>query len=222
MSSAQQMMLAQGKAKAQITFQSAGAFSTAVAAGQLVVAAASGITFHDLLLCHVAVRHASAASITTPSGWTLLDSRTVGATTRLSAIYGKIAIGTEGAQTFVETDDTYAYGRMYRFSRGNTFESATGLIATSSAAAISCADVTSTQTLSLAVNCMFAEVNTTLADALLESGGDYTQPVAAASGAPYVFGIQTSLIGAGSITGGTATLGVAGSNRFTHGVVLNP
>lgn len=203
----------------QVSYQAAGAGSTGA------IGYPTGIAAGHVLVLHQMVGDSGGApSITTPSGWTLMASTTSGLIR--SSTYRKIADGTEsGSITLSITgDDLGRAGRMYRMSAGIGHESASSAADAASGTAMDAVDVTSTQDLSLACQCMGASgTSTTIGNITGESGGDYTEAVAEYASGAYILSFQVATLAtAGSITGGSATLGASRSNRIRHGFVINP
>lgn len=209
-----------GRVLRQVTFISAGAGSTGA------VAYPSSIAVGDVIILHqVAGDTGGAPTINTPSGFTAVTSTT--ASLYSSRVFRKIADGTEtGSVTASITgDDVGRAGRMYRFSQGAGTESASSAAAATSATAMDAVNVTSTVDLALACQCFAATVNSTIGAISGESGGDYTEAVAeyaVTSGTGFCLSLQiATLAAAGSITGGSATLGASASARMRHGFVIH-
>lgn len=227
MSGIQQMLLAGGRPKIQMAYQAAGAGNVAAGgSGAIDLAFPTGITYGDILVAHVVAEDATTAGITTPSGWTIANTQTNGSTF-VSRLFWKIASGLEsGVESFTVANSVGAWGRMYRLNRGSAIESAGGQLNTGSSTTMPCTDVTSTRLLAVALQAFYAKINTTIGNVTGESGGDYTEAVAeyATGGATSgILSLQVAtLAAAGSITGGSATLGSAGTNRATHACVFYP
>jgi hypothetical protein len=95
--------------------------SGAATAGSIVITVPSGVQIHDSLIAAIAV-DGSASTITPPAGWTLLrnsNNATVGAR---SAVYWRLADGTEPATYTWNLDSSrFVSGAMLSYSGANVF-----------------------------------------------------------------------------------------------------
>lgn len=216
-----------GDGVVQVTFGDAGTGAGNDASSPIPVPYPSGISAGDFLLLHVVASNAIAApTITTPSGgWALIDSRSDTGLHKRSSIFWKTADGSETGSLDVSFGgSTNAIGRMYRFSHGSGVEAASGAFdTTGSNAFANVVSVTTTVAKALAVQCIWALQNTTVAAITGESGGDYTEAVAEFNDATLgVLSLQTAeMASAGLISGGTAALGV-NSIDVVHGFAILP
>lgn len=216
------------RAPKQAAFAAAGTGAQEVPlSGTLGVAYPTGIVFGSFLLLHVFLSHSAAPTITTPTGWTLIDSQADGANFR-SSVYWRRADGTESGSLAVTVSggDTFAGGRMYRMTGGNGVEAAGGARTAGAGTAMDAVNVTTLGPARLAVQ-MFATAvsSTTLGDISGESNADYTEAIAefhSATGG-FMLQLQTATIAsAAAITGGSATLGTNGTQRTRHGFAITP
>lgn len=164
-------------------------------------------------------------SVTTPSGWTLIKNQTGATPGAMHASY-KIATGSESGNldVTVSAADAFAAGRIYRFSGGLSFEAAGSAITTASATAMTCVDLTTLGAQRLAVQLFGATVNTTIGNISGETNADYTEAVAEyADTGPVTLSCQIATIAAAiAISGGSATLGAAGTDRVRIGFAITP
>lgn len=216
----------------QPTFAAAGAGTTSLSGteGQIDVAYPTGIASGTPLFAHIRSNNSTSdGNIATPSGWTSVNQQSlVGAGLR-SAVFWKIASGSEsGTETFIEnaTTPTGMVGRMYRFSNGVSIEGASGAATAASATNLDAVALTTLGNLRLALQFFAASVNNTIGNITGETNADYTEAIAEyATSTPFacVLSLQVAAIPtAVAITGGSATLGASGSNRFRHTCALVP
>lgn len=211
--------------KVQVTFGAAGT-GDAVAGGMGTISPTypTGITSGMILLLQIGAVDTTAPSITTPSGWTALTDS--GVATGRQRAYWKVADGTEtGTLAVTITQDSGAIARIYRMSAGSGIEAAGSARTAASGTGMSAVNVTTTGTLECAVQMLFAAVNTTIGDIAGESGADYTEAVAefASATSGSILSLQTATAAApATITGGSATLGAAGTERIRIGFAILP
>lgn len=215
-------VLVSNGAGAAPTFVAAGAGGyEAPVAGTLQVPYPASIIAGQFLVLHVVSQDAS-ASITTPSGWTLItdSAALVGGT--LSAVYWKKAAGTESGNLDVTlTGGTRCGGRIYQFSRGSGVEAAGTIAETASDSDITIQNVTTLGNRRLACQCLWVQNNTTMADITGESGANYAEAVAEYSNTGLTLGLQTAVVNTPTaITGGTCVIGTATSNKIAHGFAI--
>lgn len=178
----------------------------------------------DILILHCTCRAGtSAAWDGPPSGWGTIDDNLGSARHRMS-LYWKRADGSEDGSTVTVTGaytgtNQGAYARIYSFSGvKNSGSSASdicesGSNTSGSSSSVSFIDVTTTGADRLA--CVFTGANddATIAAFTGESGGDLTEPVAeytSVTGGDGMLSLQTAdMASSGTLTGGTATLGVS-------------
>jgi len=190
--------------------------------GTLQVPYPASIIAGQFLLLHVVAQDAS-PTISTPSGWTLIDSNSsVGGT--LSSVFYKRASGSESGNLDVTvTAGTRCGGRIYQFTRGTGTEATGSTAETASDSDITIQNVTTLGKLRLACQCLWVQNNTTMADISGESGANYTEAVAEYSNTGLTIGLQTAAVtSATAITGGTCAIGAATSNKIAHGFAIKP
>ena len=223
------VMVGSAAPKTQVTFNTAGAGATG-AAGSIAVPYPASLTAGMMIILHVYANDATAASVTTPAGFTAITDTGAGVA-RMYAFY-KISDGTEtGNLTVSYTGSVAAAGRMYSTTRSSGYEAAAPNIAAGAIASIPTLNLTTTMPLELGVQlqgCLLGGSVTTLANSTGETLVDYTQPVALySSGTAIMLGIQTGVItGAGGVpvvtTGGSASLGAAKTQRATICFAVSP
>lgn len=174
------------------------------------------INANDLLIAHIAAKvNTSIDSIATIAGWNLVTTQGIG-TTLASAYYWKLAVGTEGGTTDVFTG-TYT-GTLPRMScvierytgnvtSGTPVESAATGTGTSTTPAP--ASVTTSTNGGLAVFGLATQGTTTVTNITGETGGDYTEAYAESASTPMLDTQTAALATAGTISGGTCTLGTS-------------
>lgn len=225
MSGALALLMAAGSLQ-QVAFIDAGTGGyEAPVSGTLQVPYPATVAAGNFLVAHIVAQDGSAA-ITGPAGWTLIGSNSsVGAT--LSNLYYKIADGTESGNLDVTvTAGIRCGGRIYRFNRGTGVEAhgTTQEIASDTTQPV--VDVTTLGVKRLACQAMWCQPTTTVTIANItgESGADYTEAVAEFNGtANLMLSLQIATCAAISvITGGSATLGSAETNKITHGFAIKP
>ena len=209
------------------TFLSAGTGgSEAPVSGTLQVPYPATVAANNFLLLHVVAKDSGGPAITTPSGWTSFSARVSSDTLLSSALYWKLAAGTEtGNLDVTVTADTVAAGRIYRFSSGSGVEAAGSAVTDASGTGMSAVNVTTLGSDRLAIQCFFAKVNTTIGNISGETNADYTEAVAeyASATGPVIFSCQAAAVAsATAITGGSATLASAGTYRVRHGFAIKP
>jgi hypothetical protein len=222
----QQSFLMGGAASAaQVTFGAAGTGAAELSSTPIAVPFPTGIAAGHFLLLHVAVTGSGLVTITTPAGWTLIDSRADAGASFRSAVFWKSATGSEsGNQDVTYAADGVAIGRMYRFSHGSGVEAASGSVDETADTTVSAVNVTTTVDLAMAVQCFFHGANTTIGAITGESGADYTEAVAefASATASALLSCQVAQVAtATAITGGSATAGASGAH-IMHGFAIKP
>ncbi|TXH52533.1 MAG: hypothetical protein E6Q97_15425 [Desulfurellales bacterium] len=156
-------------------------------------------------------------SADTPSGYTAGLSTGIG-TTVAAAMFYKVANGTEDSTTvtvsgfFGGSTAARVIAQSYVFSGSGTGGyHAVGGTNSGSSTTPSFASVTTTEANELAVGLMFAIVNTTVGDVTGETGGNWTEAAAEDTSSTRVVQCQTAqMASAGTISGGTMTLGTGG------------
>jgi len=190
--------------------------------GTLQVPYPATVVAGNFLLMHVVAQDAAAA-ITTPAGWTLIDTYSSIAST-LSNVFWKRADGTEtGNVDITTTAGIRCGGRIYRFTRGSGVEAAASTGETGSDSDITIQNVTTLGSRRLACQCLWIQNNTTMANITGESGADYTEATAEFGNTGFTIGLQTAQVAtAAAITGGTCTIGAATTNKIAHGFAIKP
>lgn len=225
MSGALQLLMASGS-KAQVTFIDAGAGGyEAPVVGSLQIPFMGTIAAGNFLVAHV-IAQGAAADITTPSGWTLFSTNTgIGST--VSKLFYKAASGSESGNLDVTlVAATRCGGRIYRFNRGTGVEAEGNTQESSSDTSQPVVNVTTLGPKRLACQAMWVQPATTqtIGSITGESGADYTEAVAEYNGtAGLMLSLQIATCSAiSAITGGSATLGGAETNKITHGFAIKP
>jgi hypothetical protein len=179
----------------------------------------------NYLLLQVSLSDSTSPVVTTPTGWSSIGGFPSGSNVAKQYAFWKIADGTEaGTQSVSITTDVGGASRIYRFSNGSGAESAAGSRAAASSTSMPATDVTTLGSNRLAIQLFAAWTNTTIGNITGETGTDYTEAVAEyANALPVLIQIQTGQMQVvGSITGGTATLGSASTNRLSYGFAIVP
>lgn len=179
----------------------------------------------NFLLLHVALSDSTSPTVTTPTGWTAIGGFPAGASVTKQFAYYKVADGTEtGSESVTITNDAGGASRIYRFSSGSGAEAADGSRTAASSTSMPATDVTTLGNNRLVCQLFAAWTNTTIGDITGETGTDYTEAVAEyANALPVLIQLQTGQMAImGSITGGTATLGAASTNRLSYGFAIKP
>lgn len=192
--------------------------------GTLQVPYPATVAAGNFLLMHVRDADAGGASITTPSGWTLIKSQFSTDTLVQDCAYFKIATGSEtGNVDVTTTGGSYSAGRIYRFATGTGVEAAASAATDASGTGMSAVNVTTLGSNRLAVQLLAAQVNTTIGNITGESGADYTEAVAEYATTSLIMSCQTASVSAATaITSGSATLGSAGTYRNRIGFAIIP
>lgn len=180
----------------------------------------------NLLIMHIVATKAGDCTITTPSGWTLAGTVDVGTGAGESAVYWRIANGTEGGTNVDVTIDASSVcrGRIYRFGSGIGVE-AHAATNTSDAGSTThnAQNITTTYKNTRALQLMWANANTTIGNISGESGVDYTEATAEYASTGGVMSCQSGSVAMPTaITGGSATLGASATIRITHGLAIIP
>lgn len=216
---------AASKGKTRAAFIDAGTGGLEVPiTGTLQVPHPATVAANNFLVMHVLSQDA-APSITTPAGWTLAGAGESPTATLLSKLFWKIAAGTEGGTNLnvTMTGGTRAGGQIYRFTGGAGIEAYSSRSQnTPSDTNVPAKDLTTLGSKRLAIQCLFASVNTTIGDITGESGADYTEAVAEFAAAAFLMSLQTAAVDVAAITGGNATLGSATTNKVAHGFAILP
>lgn len=180
----------------------------------------------NFLLAHVYAKDATTADISLPSGWTSVNFRASTDTLVYSRAFYKVADGTEtGNLNVTATASAFVAGRMYRFSNGTAVEATGSANTDGSGTGLTCVDVTTLGSNRCAVQLFGAVVDQTVTNVSGETNADYTEAVAeyrSASG-PVTLSCQVAAVtSAIAISGGSATLGGAGTYRQRHGFAIVP
>lgn len=178
-----------------------------------------------LLLMHIVATLAGDCTITTPAGWTLVGTVDVGASAGESAVYWKVADGTEGG-TNVDvtiTAGSVCRGRIYQYGSGIGVEAHAARNESGSDTVHLAQNITTLHKNTRAIQLMWANNNTTIGNISGESGTDYTEETAEYSSVGGVMSAQGGSVAMPTaITGGSATLGAAATIRVSHGLAIIP
>lgn len=159
-------------------------------------------------------------SFDTPSGYTAGESSGVGEV-QAAAYFYKVAAGTEDSSvvnltgTFFDSIPSTVLAQSYVFSGSGTggFH-AVGGSSSGSGTTPSLPAVTTTEANELAVGLIWAAVSTTINSSSGESGGDWIEAASEDTGTNRLLQCQTAnMASAGTITGGSSTLGSSGAWR---------
>ena len=173
-----------------------------------------------VLFVGLTVPAGTVTSFTTPSGYTLGASSGSGAAEG-AAYYYKVAAGTEDGSTVTMDGsfDSFSAARViaqaYVFSNsGAGGYHAVGGTNTGSSTTPAFTSLTTTEANELAVGLVWAGVNTTIGNPTGETGGDWTEAAAEDVASSRLLQCQTAgMASAGTLSGGTATLGSTGPWR---------
>lgn len=210
-------------------FQDAGAGAAGTTAS-LSVPYPATVNANDCLILQLFCRKGTAF---TASGWTSVQSSAL--SLGFHQVFAKIAAGTEGGTSFSAsmsgTSLSGFYGRIYRLSSvvSSSFTEAAGA-ATGTSTTVADQSVTTTGATRLAVNLVALCDDLAIGSFSGETGGTWTEAISeftASTGAGACLQLQTAAIAsAGTINGGTTTVGTAtspGTNEFSVvGFALKP
>jgi hypothetical protein len=159
-----------------VTYRSSTSATTgASAASSLVLTMPAGIQINDYLVASVGVDGGTAAAITTPSGWQLINTITDVTNTRLS-VYGRIATGYEPASYNWNLDSArFASGSVVAYSGAHPVISSNNSSVTTASASTSVGGSTGLATYSgMFVKCLITR-NTTSASSITTPSTSYTK-----------------------------------------------
>lgn len=210
------------------TFIDAGAGNAeSPVSGTLQVPYMSNILPGQALYAHVCVVAGTAASITTPAGWTSVGGITSTDTLAATSVFRKIADGSESGNLDVTVAGTGVggAGRISRFSNTTGEESAATGSTDAAGTALNVPSVTATNSKTTAIAFLSANGNTTISAITGETNGDYTETVAeyATATGPFVLSCQSSpATGGAAIASGAATLGASVGYRHRIAFIALP